>query len=443
MQVAALNQKYNPNFKKGFYTVTQKLDSSVMLSRGLIDTFGCTIPWLIMANNDIERKEKTRRYLINYVLVWLTPFVTLPLSNRFAMKYISKLTKNFWSNSHKAIHISNKYLKDAEPMMKELTEMAKGVNKNPIESLYYMLNPKKQYNSKLDIDALLESCGGDKEKLRQKLIKAKNAVFVSDCIFTFGSGATVLFANNEITKKKTGQTGFSAEMSMADKEIVERRAENYEKNKKKKYLAAMGLTVFTALSMSLAAFATLYSKNPNKIIQNLRNKSRWFDYNEGIYMSRLPFFLGNTSFIGVNLLAGRNKTERKDLAIRQSIGDAVFFGGDLLLASLFTNLSDRIFGTKLRKNEDNPSFIRKIFPIVKPIKQVMEEVSDGRISAGNKKVAAGIFWTNMVLLMVAMGYAIPTAINKMIRRDVEKDVNAQNKLNAYIIPPKIEDFAKV
>lgn len=426
MQVAGINKKYNSTFGNQFYNVTEALDSSVMLSRGLIDTFGCTIPWLILANNDIERKEKTRRYLINYVIVWLTPFVTLPLSNRFAMKYIGKLTKNFWTNNHKAIHISNEFLKDTDTMMSELTNMSKDIKKNPLESVYYNLNPKKKYNSKLDLDQILKSCNGDKEKLRKNIIRSKNAVFISDCIFTFGSGTTVLFANNEITRKQTGQSGFSAEMSMADKDIIEKRAENYEKTKKKKYIAAMGLNIMTAIGMSLAAFATLYSKSPNKIIQILRNKSKFFDYNKGIYMSRLPFFIGNAAFIGVNLLAARNNTERKDLATRQGIGDAVFFGGDLLLASLFTNMSDRLFGTKLRVDDNKKSKFRKIFPKVKPIKQIIKEVDQGKISGTNKKVAAGIFWTNMLILMVSMGYLIPTAINKMIRRDVEKDVQTQN-----------------
>ena len=426
MQVAQISYKHNPSFKSGFYNVTRELDSSVMLSRALIDTFGCTIPWIVMANNDTEKKEKTRRYLLDYAIIWLTPFVTLPLSNRFAMKYIGKLTKNFWSNNHKAIHISNEFLKDTDSMMVELNKMSKGIYKNPLEALYYKLNPKKKYEPKINIDELLESVNGDKEKLRKKLIRSKNAVFFSDCMFTFGAGATVLFGNNEITKKSSGQAGFSAEMSMADKEIVEKRAENYEKSKMKRYLASLGLIAATTLGMSLAGFATLYSKSSNKLVQKLRNNSKLFDYTKGIYMSRLPFFLSNIAFYsGASLLAARNNTERKDAAIRNGVGTAVFFGGDLLLSSIFMNLSDRIFGTKLRVNDNDNSFIRKIFPKVKSVQRVMEEVEQGKISKSNKKVAAGIFWTNMLILIVSMGYAVPTAINKMIKKDVEKDVQAQ------------------
>ena len=151
MQIAQIYSKRNPIFRNGFYNATRELDSSVMLSRALIDTFGCTIPCIAMANNDAEKQEKTRRYLIDYAIIWLTPFVTLPLSNRFAMKYISKLTKQFWSNNHKAIHISNEFLKDTGSMMSELTKISKGVKKNPLESLYYKLNSKKEYNPKLNL----------------------------------------------------------------------------------------------------------------------------------------------------------------------------------------------------------------------------------------------------------------------------------------------------
>ncbi len=447
MQIAGINKKYNSTFGSGFYNITRELDSSVMLSRALIDTCGCTIPWIIMANNGIEKKEKTRRYLLDYAIIWLTPFVTLPLSNRFAMKYIGKLTKNFWSNNHKAIHISNEFLKDTDSMMVELNKMSKGIYKNPLEALYYRLNPKKKYEPKINIDELLESVNGDKEKLRKKLIRSKNAVFFSDCMFTFGAGATVLFGNNEITKKTSGQAGFSAEMSMADREIVEKRAEKYEKSKKKRYLASLGLIAATTLGMSLTGFASLYSKSSNKLVQKLRNNSKLFDYTKGIYMSRLPFFLGNIAFYsGASLLAARNNTERKDAIIRNGVGTAVFFGGDLLLSSIFTNLSDRIFGTKLRINNDN-SFVRKIFPKVKSVKQVMEEVEQGKISKSNKKVAAGIFWTNMLILMVSMGYAVPTVINKMIKKDVEKDikVNEKNKQlfqTTTYKPLRMENFIK-
>ncbi len=448
MQIPIVNKKYDSSFGNGFYNITRELESSIPLSRALVDLCGASVPWVIMANNSAERKEKIRKFSFDYIIAYLSPFVTLPLSNRFAMKYIAKLNKNFWSNNHKAIHISNAFLKDADSMMSELYKMGKNMKKNPIESLYYKLNPNKQYNPKLDVEELLKSVGGDKEKLRQKLIRSKNAVFISDCLFTVGTVGSFLFINNEITKKKTGQSGFSAEMRMADKSIVEKRADSHEKNKKRKYLTFAALLTGATLGMSLAGFATLYSKSSNKIIKSLRDCSKYFDYTKGIYMSRLPFFLNTMVFVAATLLAARNSTERKDLAIRSGVGNTVFFGGDLVLGSLFTNLSDRIFGTKLRKDDgSNNSFINKIFPKVKHVEQVIEEVEQGKISSVNKKVSVGIFWANILILMGSIGYLIPKVINKMIRKDVDKDVQAQKSISglanfAYSKPLRMEDFIR-
>lgn len=449
MQVSQINHKQNPIFKNGFYNVTRELDSSVMLSRAVIDLCGCDIPWVIMANNNTERKEKSRKLFSCFALAWLTPFVTLPLSNRFAMKYIGKLSKSFWSNNHKAIHLSNEFLKDTNSMMVELQKMANKTDKNPLEAIYGKFNPKKKYEQKLNIEELLKSVNGDKEKLRKKLIQSKNAVFFSDCMFTFTTIGAFSFLNNEITKKVSGQSGFSAEMNMAGTEIVEKRAENYERSKSKRLLAYMGIMTGTTLAMSLGAFASLYSKNGSKFVQKLRNSAKYFDYNRGIYMSRLPLFIGSTVTCIGSLLAARNNTERKDVSLRLGIPLTIFYGGDLLLSSLFTNLSDKLFGTKLhKKDSSNKSAINKIFPKIKSIKQVMEEVEQGKISKTNKRVAAGIFWTNMLILMISMGYAVPTAVNKMIKKDVEKDVQS-NKVNTLSMlhttttkPPRMEDFIK-
>lgn len=448
MQFAQINQKQNPAFKNGFYTATRELDSSVVLSRALVDGCGATIPWIIMANNNTERKEKARRLLFDYAIAYMSPFLTLPFTNRLSTRYVSKLTKSLWSNSHKAIHISNAYLKDTDSMMKELYKMSEKTTRGPLEVLFNKLNPSKKYEQKINVEELLKSCGGDKEKLRQKLIKAKSTVFVTDCLFTFGILGSVPFINNEITKKQSGQSGFSAEMSMADKDIVENRAQDYEKTKRKRYLTFLGIFGSITLAMLLMGFASIYpkSKSCGKFINIFRDRARYFDYTKGIYMSRLPFFLGYISDMIAVLLASRNKTERKDQAIRQGVGSAVFFGGDLLLGSLFTNISDRVFGTKLRRDTgSNKSVIDKIFPKVKPLRQVMEEVEQGKIPKINKQASAGIFWANMLILMVSLGFAIPTVINKMIKKDVEEDVHSRSQNlgltnSPYNKPLKIEEF---
>lgn len=438
MRIENKQNKYNPQFKNGFLNATASLDQNVVLSRAIIDMAGCDIPWIIMANNKQERKEKARRMGAAFLIAWISPIITLPLSNRFAMRYISKMSNKFWSNSHKAIHLSNEFLVNADKTKEGLTKLAQKTIKSPFEILYEKISGKK-VSTKLDVDALLKKSGGDWETFRKKLIRTKNAVFVSDVIFSFGTIGSFPFINNELTKKEAGQTGFSAELEMADKTVIEKRALEYEKNKKKKYAAFAGIVTAAAAALSILTYGALISKNTGKFINKLKNNAKLFDYKDGIYMSRLPLAIGASTAITGYMLAARNKTERKDTAIRIGISDIIFFGGDLLLASLFSNTSDRIFKTSLKADGmENIKGWRKIFPKVKPLKTVFEEVKKGNLSAKNKYIGAGIFWTNLALIAVSMGYFIPKFVNKMIRSDVKKDAEANT--TAPLKTYKMDDF---
>ena len=154
------------------------LEENVMLNKALLDA-SVDVPFVVFSNNKIERKERLRRVSVNYSLCFLSPFLTLPLTNRLAMKYVGKLTKSLWSNNHKALHISNRFLNNTDSMMQELNRMSKKTNKDPFDILFNKIASNKKKEQILNIDELLKSCDGDKEKLRKKLIAAKNSVYFS------------------------------------------------------------------------------------------------------------------------------------------------------------------------------------------------------------------------------------------------------------------------
>lgn len=406
----------------GFYNSTAELESNVILSRALIDLAGCDVPWVIMANNKHERIERARRYAIVFILAFMSPIALLPLLNRVAMKNIVKLTKNFNSHNHRAIHISNEHLLNPQTMIKELKIIK--TSDGPLEKFFYKLMGKKYVDKKLDVKELLENADGNEEKLRQKLIAAKNWVLCGDFLLSGVSLGSMGFINNYLTKKKTGQTGFSAELKMADKDIIEKRADSYEKNKNKRY------AMFAALSLGIAAGLPLLAarglKNPAKNVFTdfVKKHAHLLDYKSGIYMSRIAFMALMIMNHGGLLIASRNKTEAKDTAIRMGTGDVIFFGGDLLLASVFANLSDRLFKTKLRQ-DNQTSLFSQIFPKTKPIQKINEMVDKGALPLKNKKIANGLYWLNLAVLSACMGFVIPTVINKMIKKDVKTDADKQ------------------
>ena len=388
-----------PNFKgTSIAGLTTYLDERVMLGKAVLDITAFEAPQIIMANNNDERRERFNKSLIGFSLGYLSPLITLPLTNRLGMKYIAKLTKNFTVKDANIIQLSNKYLVNAE-------ETKKGVE---------LLSKKL----KTDYKPMLDKVGGDYEVLRKKLINTKNSVLAFDLLFTSASIGGVGFFNNWQTKQKTQQDGYSAEFNMADKNIVEKRAESFKKKETLRKAAWVGIV--SALTLSpLLLKKGLISQKANAFNNYIKKISSKFDYTDGIFMSRLVFFL--TSTFGVQtgvILASRNKTELKDTTTRSTVSTITFFGGDILIGSILGRLSDKYLKTDLIKKDVEKSFLNKLIP---PTKRLRD------LSPKDKKIGAALYWINLAMLTAFAGFGIPYLINKMIRRDVQKDVNLINK----------------
>ena len=412
-----IHSKYaEPKFKGNpLVGLATYLDERVLLGKAFLDVISLDAPQIIMANNGQERREKFNKASFSFVLGYLSPLITLPLTNRLGMKYIAKLTKGFTAKDANLIQLSNKYLVNAEK------------TKEGIELLSKKL--------KTDYKPILDKVGGDYEVLRKKLIKAKNSVLAFDLLFTAASIGCVGFFNNWQTKRKTNQDGFSAEFSMADKDTVEKRAESFKKKEPLRKAIWLGiLALLTASPLLLKkGLTSQQSTKFNNYIKKIANK---FDYTDGIFMSRLPFFMSACAMYSGLVLASRNKTEMKDTSIRSTASTIAYFGGDILIGSILGRLSDKYLKTNLINKDAEKSFLNRLIP---PTRQLRD------LNPRDKKIGAALYWINLAMLSACMGFGIPYLINKMIRHDVQKDVQAQNKISSNILPtryPRMEDFIK-
>ena len=427
MKVQTQNQtqlKNSPAFKS-FYRMSAELEKNIPLSRGVIDIFGSDIPWLIMANNKQERWEKARRMTVVFVLCFLSPIAVLPVFNRIGMKYGSKLVKSVWSDNHKAIHLSNKNLVNVEKMKEGLKELSNKYENGPIEDAYRWIRKnitgKEIKQKSINYEKMVENIKTEYklndeqawEKLRQKLINTKNGVMSADYLFSSISLGSVGFVNNLVTKKKTGQSGFSAEFSMADKSLVEKRAEDYEKSWKKRYAVMLAGALTLGLGIPFMVKKGMSSQGKNAI----KNCGHWFDYSKGIYMSRLSLLLGNLLIChGGALLANRNKTELKDNALRFGMADALFFGGDVVVGSVLGRMISKMKGIELI--DSSPENKKRLMPRVKE----MSKIADPK----EKRVACGLYWLNLAIIAASMGFVVPAIANKITRKDVKKDIEKHN-----------------
>lgn len=417
--------KHNPQFG-GF---TDLMMDNVFLNKTLFDLTGSDIPWVVMANNKEERRERINRASLSIGLIFLPPLLILPFVNKFAMNKLVKLTSEFSSKNYNAIRLSNKWLSSARDAQKGLEELAKQKTfSNELRDMYYKYIKRKPVpEDKLDLDELLKNVEGKTlpekyDKLRKKIATAKNTVMAVDLAIIAGVFGHIGFYNNRQTEKKTGQIGYSAEMKMADKDVIEGRAAKYKRNERLRYagflatLAALCIGVPAAIRHGVTA-----PKNAGKISKFIQKHCEKLDYKDTIFMKRfslcLSFLLAHFGIF----MASRNKTERKDNAIRSLNTLLLFFLGDLLLASGLGRLSDHFLKTKTMKQGDKKSLFNKILPSMKSLEELKATKCPNTMR--NAKI---IFWSNFIFLSAMMGIITPHIINKMVKKDVNQDAQKAN-----------------
>ena len=426
------------------------VQNNAVLNRGLIDLAG-TIPGVINANNKHEAGEKIRQEIIFALLAFIAPILNVPAANRIFMT-LCGLTDGWADNNHKAIQLSNKYLVSPEKTLEGLkkynvlndingkSKISERFFSAPIDKMVKKLTSQK-LNDHVDIERLLKKCGGNLELLHKRLSKAKNLTLCSDLLITCISLGFWKLLNNNLTKKVTGKTGFSAELEMADEKTVAKRAENYEKNKNKNIKRLLAEIALISALVPLAVHKGLTSKTKNLFSNFIKKYAFLTDYTKGVFMSKFITLLGCIASVTGIILFSRNNTEKKDWAIRIPVTLSVFMAGDLVATSLMSNLSDKIFKTKLCK-ENQKGIFKKIFPTYKSLEQIGKEVSLSKIAPKNKAMATGIYWAGSVLFAGFVHFIVYKYRNLMIKKDVKNYVenNNSNIRKNYEIPDVFKQF---
>lgn len=426
MKLNHVQNKQSQSFgSAALFNATAGLESNVLLNKAIFDITGSDIPWVIMANNKEERRERTNRGILSVIMVFLSPLVALPFVNRFAMKYVAKLTPKLFSKEYNAVKLSNEHLISAEKTEIGLKELAEKLS----EKL-------PTHEPKIDFKYALEQVKGtNKEKydeIRKRIINAKNFVLGFDILMVSGVFGHIGFYNDWQTKKKTGQIGYSAELKMADKEIVEKRAKKQEKIMMLKYGGFLTALATAGIALPLAVRHGLSTNVETKFSKYIKDRGEIFDYKDAIFMSRWPMAISFLAAHSGVFLASRNESEMKDNAIRSSVALSIFFLGDLLMASVLGQLSDKFLKTNIiNRTPKNKNILHNILPPAHSLK-ALENLGNSK----TKGIATAIFWFNFIALSGLAGFVVPSLINKIVKKDVSKDVE---KANSHVDGPIFGD----
>lgn len=422
-----------------FYNTTKNIEENAVLNRGITDMLGIDVPWAFMSNNKDEKRERFVRSTLVFVEAFMVPFLLVPVLNRSVMRSFG-LTKKFFDKGNHLIGISNKELKIGENFLQKIETHLKDIT---IEKTQKLLKKGKNVESEKVKNELKKAFDTDfikplkegkinPEKLRNKLINAKGLVLGLDIAITGILMACTAWFKNLMTEKLTGKTGFSAEYSMADKNYVEKKAEKHRKNKLKKFVASIMVGLGIGAIVGIMVAKSVKSKNPSGITKFLKEKATSFDYTDAIYASRITlFFMAIISQIG-QLLAARDNNEVRDTALRTGMVDLLFFGGDAVLNSVLGKVIDKNAGTKLLNPVKNKNLSNRLFPPTKNLKEISKlletaKCEEKQILEKTAKYATGLYWFNFATIILAIGFGIPKMMNKLIRKNVEQDVQNNKK----------------
>lgn len=415
------------------YALTNTFETNNVANKGLMDIGGYAVPGVIMANNKVEARERAEKGALTFSFAFLAPLVCVPLLNKGFLKYY-KVAKNFKNGEHNIMKLSKQYLsKDSSYMLEGIESLKKEAIKDNKPYLKGICN-------------ILENFKGKEDELKKLLIKTNHKVLFYDFIATGVMMGSTYWISNTITKLKTGRDGFSAEYKMAAKGHVEGKAKNYKENKKTNLLKSFGILLLGALATSFAFKKGMLSKNKNVI----KKFSHLLDYKEGIFVSRsIMFLISLFGDIPSTLFASRDKEELKYNIAKNAVFYSVFFGGDLMLNNLFGRILDKTFKNVNLINKEKLTQQSSVWKKLTAPLYTMKELNNKtdwsqEVLNQTKKFKTAMFWGNFALVTAFLGFGTPHLLNKMVKRNVTKELAEKNQAqySLYMNHISIHDFLK-
>lgn len=402
----------------GLYNLTAQVQENTLLNRGLLDVGGYVIPQVIMSNNNDERIERSTIQGLYFVASFMAPFVLLPFFNkRFLAK--NNIVKNFKNNERKIIEVSKKYLtKDANYLKQGIYETAELIEKETSKL-------GKKIEIKKDFENILARYEGKGEKLKNDLIKAHGSVLFADFLSTALMWCATPWIGMQVTKYRTKRSGFSATYGMINEEQSKKNAQKHEQEKKKKL--AISAAIALVPSFVFPNLVTKGFKDKSGILSKIVKRiPEQFNYTKGIYISK--FIFGAVWLLcdyPSAIVAGRDKYEKRDLAIRGIAGLITFFAGDFVLNNALGRLSDKYLKTEIMdksKLKPNAGFFKKLALSPKNFAKI-EDLNDitPKLLKRTKNVGASIYWLTLLANMAILGFGLPAALNKMLKKSVKAD----------------------
>lgn len=398
------------------YNLSSYIQSNATLNRAMIEVCGVDIPLIVMANNRDERIERAIRGNLFVFTAFVAPLISMPFLNKFFLKKEGLLEH---PDEKHILQISKEYLTKENP-----EKLKEGIKKT-VQELENTKKPKFKDCAK-HFDNILKRFPA--EQLRHKLIKVHKNVFLADFLIASICSVTLPWLSNYITEKRTNRKGYVGEFKIAGENYTDKMAEKHEKFKALKIGASFVLPIIAGLGITkgLHNAMKLPEASLGRIGKSLKKNIAMFDYKDAIYMSKMGYLA--TMFAGdlpSFILSSRDKHELKMKISVWTVLLGMLFGGDFILNNIAGRAIDKGFGTKLMdtKGFEKSGFFKKCLMHVNSFEKLNKMA---KVSSATKKAALAMYWGNLALTTIFLGFGLNMVTNRNMKKDVKKDLQKFN-----------------
>ena len=413
---------------KGFnlYNTTAYVQNHTLINRGIVTLGGSTVPQCVMSNNKYEAQERAIMGGVYLAASYLTPLMLLPMYNKHFLKN-KGITKSLEDVGKKIIQMPKKYLKPDADLKKGLDETAKIFDKKSGTTEH-----KKAF------DEIYERYNNP-EKLKKDLLDVHEKVLATDFMTTAAMWSAIPWIATETTEKRTNRKDFSAGFNL-------KNDSDKKQNKGLKLALNLACCVVPAVLFSKTVtkglgknFAkaekreSLLGKAEDKILKKISDNPDRFEYTSGTNMSKTIYAsIWALSSFPAKIISSRDENERKDRALRDAGLFTMFFGGDYLLNNVMGRTADKFLGTKIMEDKgENLNFIQKFKLGIKNFNTLETEKGlSAECLKKTKNVGAGLYWASLLVNTALIGFALPKALNKFLRHNIDKENTSANKQEA-------------
>lgn len=262
-----------------------------LVSRGIIDALGTSVPVIGLARTPLERREKILdRIVVIGSLFLLAPAHAWVLMHAFAKHY--KLPVKLMRFSYNDV-LSAGTLKKALNKLSQ-TDLKKLGNLTTSKNI---------------------------EALRQRIVKAKTNMFVPDLMLECFLLGGVGWITNLCSRYLTGRNRFTGELNETSKENLEalyQKEKKYQDTERYRMIATLCVSTGVPIILGTLLHKAVMPKIPKTAFAKwFRPKAKMFDYVDGCWMSLTSLWTVCLVQLSGHLLSARNKRELRENFIRE------------------------------------------------------------------------------------------------------------------------------